>query len=169
MTRSELISLLSEKTSLDFKSVNSVFCELTRIAYSREPKELIIPGLGIFTTTHLKARRARHPQTGATIMVKARTGNKLKLFKHDSPFSGEEDPLETALCQQTARETGLSREEVILVYKKLRELLFKGSERQEIIVPGLGTVRKKVAKARIARNPSLKNWKRFQKKLSGNF
>ena len=74
MTRNELMKALAEESGTDVKSVNSVLQALAAVV-SREVKsgsDVRVPGLGKFSRTDRKARKARNPQTGETVNVPAK-------------------------------------------------------------------------------------------------
>jgi DNA-binding protein HU-beta len=83
MTKSQLVTTLSEKTGLAKKDVNSVFDELTAIAYKEVKKvgEFVVPGFGKMVKAKRKARMGVNPATGAKIKIAAKTVVKFRLAK----------------------------------------------------------------------------------------
>ncbi len=83
MTKSQMLAVLSEKTSLSKKDVNMVLDELTSMAYSEVKKggEFVVPGFGKLVKAHRKARNGRNPATGETIKIPAKTVVKFRLSK----------------------------------------------------------------------------------------
>lgn len=83
ITKSEMLNRLAEATSLKKKDVSAVLDaqnELVAKSLKKE-KKFKLPGLGIFAVRHRKARKARNPQTGAIINVKAKTVLKFRVAK----------------------------------------------------------------------------------------
>lgn len=83
MTKSQLLSTLAEKTGLAKKDVNSLFDELTTLAYKEVKKggEFVLPGFGKLVKAQRKARMGRNPATGAEIKIPAKTVVKFRLAK----------------------------------------------------------------------------------------
>jgi len=61
----------------------SVYEKLLAIAYegAKEPKGIMLPGLGKLIKVKRAARTGRNPQTGAAIKIPARTVAKFRLAK----------------------------------------------------------------------------------------
>jgi DNA-binding protein HU-beta len=83
ITKSEILSKLAEQTGLKKKEAEAVLTGLNElIAKSlKKEKKFKLPGLGIFAVKHRKARKARNPQTGEIITVKAKTVLKFRVGK----------------------------------------------------------------------------------------
>lgn len=81
MTKSQLISYLSEETELPKKKVVEVLEVLAETAYSEAKNGFTIPGLGKLVLVNRKARKGRNPATGAAIKIPAKRVLKFRLAK----------------------------------------------------------------------------------------
>ena len=83
MTKSQLLTALSEATELSKKDVGNFFDELTTLAYKEVKKngEFVLPGFGKLVKAHRKARMGRNPATGEEIKIAAKTVVKFRLAK----------------------------------------------------------------------------------------
>jgi DNA-binding protein HU-beta len=83
MTKSQLMTTLSEKTELSKKDVVLLMDELAGLAYSEVKKngEFVVPGFGKLVKAHRKARMGVNPATGEKIQIKAKTVVKFRLAK----------------------------------------------------------------------------------------
>ena len=83
MTKSQLVTLLSEKTGLAKKDVNGFFEELTTVADKEVKKagEFVLPGFGKMVKAKRKARTGVNPATGEKIKIAAKTVVKFRLAK----------------------------------------------------------------------------------------
>ncbi len=83
MTKSQIVTTLSEKTGLSKKDVNGFFEELTTLAYKETKKvgEFVLPGFGKMVKAKRKARMGVNPATGAKIKIAAKTVVKFRLAK----------------------------------------------------------------------------------------
>ncbi len=83
MTKSQIVTSLSEKTGLSKKDVNGFFEELTALAYKEVKKagEFVLPGFGKMVKAKRKARMGVNPATGAKIKIAAKTVVKFRLAK----------------------------------------------------------------------------------------
>jgi len=83
MTKSQLVTALSEKSGLAKKDVVVLFDELTAIAYKEVKKvgEFVVPGFGKMVKAKRKARMGVNPATGAKIKIAAKTVVKFRLAK----------------------------------------------------------------------------------------
>lgn len=83
MTKSQLVTALSEKSGLAKKDVVALFDELTAIAYKEVKKvgEFVVPGFGKMVKVRRKARMGVNPATGAKIKIAAKTVVKFRLAK----------------------------------------------------------------------------------------
>ena len=80
LTKSEKLNRIAEATSLKKKDVSNVleaYNELLAKTLKKE-KKIKVDGLGIFTVRH---RKARNPQTGEIVNVKAKTVLKFRVAK----------------------------------------------------------------------------------------
>lgn len=83
MTKSQLMSILSEKTGMSKKDVVSFMDELTSVAYKEVKKngEFTFPGIGKLVKQKRKARMGRNPATGESIKIPAKTVVKFRVAK----------------------------------------------------------------------------------------
>jgi DNA-binding protein HU-beta len=83
MTKSELVSVLADKTGMTKKDVGSFLDLVADIACKETKKkgEFTLPGLGKLVKAHRKARMGRNPITGQTIKIPAKTVLKFKIAK----------------------------------------------------------------------------------------
>ena len=72
MTKSQLITLLSEETHLPKKKVIEFLEVLAATAYSEAKHGFTVPGLGKLVLVNRKARKGRNPATGAAIKIPAK-------------------------------------------------------------------------------------------------
>jgi len=83
MTKSQVVSYLAEKASLQKKATAGLLESLVNLA-TRECKssgQFVIPGLGKAVKAHRKERMGRNPQTGEPIKIPAKTVVKFRLAK----------------------------------------------------------------------------------------
>jgi len=83
MTKSQLLTALSEKTELSKKDVDAVLTELADLAYKevKTQGEFVVPGFGKLVKVNRKARMGRNPATGEAIKIPAKTVTKFRLAK----------------------------------------------------------------------------------------
>lgn len=83
MTKSQIISALSEKTGMAKKEVASFMDTLTSLAYAEVKKngEFVVPGFGKMVKAKRKARVGINPATGEKIQIAAKTVVKFRLAK----------------------------------------------------------------------------------------
>lgn len=83
MTKSQIISALSEKTGLAKKEVASFMDTLASLAYAEVKKngEFVVPGFGKMVKAKRKARTGVNPATGEKIQIAAKTVVKFRLAK----------------------------------------------------------------------------------------
>ncbi|MBU2566047.1 HU family DNA-binding protein [Patescibacteria group bacterium] len=83
MTKSQMMSELSEKCGLAKKDVISLMDEMIALAYKEVKKngEFTIPGVGKLVKVKRKARQGRNPATGETIQIPAKTVVKFRVAK----------------------------------------------------------------------------------------
>lgn len=81
MTKSQLITHLSEETELPKKKVSEFLDALAETAYGQAKNGFTIPGLGKLVLVNRKARKGRNPATGATIKIPAKRVLKFRLAK----------------------------------------------------------------------------------------
>ncbi len=83
MTKSQLLTMLAEKTDLTKKEVTALLDELASLAYKEVKKngEFVVPGFGKLVKVRRKARIGRNPATGEQIKIPAKTVVKFRLAK----------------------------------------------------------------------------------------
>lgn len=83
MTKSQVLSALSESTGMGKKEVTSFLDELTNLAYSEVKKngEFTLPGFGKLVKKARAARMGRNPATGEQIKIAAKTVVKFRVAK----------------------------------------------------------------------------------------
>ncbi len=83
MTKSQLMTALSEKSGLAKKQVVSFMDMLSEMAYKevKTSGEFVLPGFGKLVKIQRKARTGRNPLTGAEIQIPAKTVVKFKVAK----------------------------------------------------------------------------------------
>jgi DNA-binding protein HU-beta len=83
MTKSQIVSALSEKTGMAKKEVVSFLETMTNLAYVEVKKngEFVLPGFGKMVKAKRKARVGVNPATGAKINIPAKTVVKFRLAK----------------------------------------------------------------------------------------
>jgi DNA-binding protein HU-beta len=75
MTKTEMLSALSEVTGLSKKDVKTLLDAMTEMAYTEVKKngEFSLSGLGKLVKVNRKAREGRNPATGEAIKIPAKT------------------------------------------------------------------------------------------------
>ena len=75
MTKSQIVTALSEKTGLAKKDVNGFFDNLAVLAYKevKSKGEFVLPGFGKMVKVKRKARMGVNPATGEKIKIAAKT------------------------------------------------------------------------------------------------
>ena len=83
LTKSQLVTALSEKLNTSKKEVNNFFDALAEIAYRETKKKdsFVMPGFGKLVKVKRKARKGRNPATGEEIQIKAKTVVKFRVAK----------------------------------------------------------------------------------------
>jgi DNA-binding protein HU-beta len=83
LTKSEMLNRLAEMTGLKKKEVQSVLEAQKELLIKilKKEKKYKLNDMGIFQIKHRKARKARNPQTGEIINVKAKTVLKFRVAK----------------------------------------------------------------------------------------
>jgi DNA-binding protein HU-beta len=83
MSKSQLLSYLSEKSGHAKKDVLAFLDLLVQTAYSEAKKngEFTLPGLGKLVKKNRAARKGRNPATGAEINIPAKTVVKFRVAK----------------------------------------------------------------------------------------
>ena len=82
-TKSEIMAALAEAGQVSKKQVVAIYDALLKIAYdgAKQPKGIVLPGLGKLIKAKSKARLGRNPATGETIKIPARTKVKFRVAK----------------------------------------------------------------------------------------
>lgn len=83
MTKSQLMTVLSETTSLSKKDVVTLMDGLASLAYKEVKKngEFVLPGFGKMVKAKRAARMGVNPATGEKIKIAAKTVVKFRLAK----------------------------------------------------------------------------------------
>ncbi len=83
MTKSQLVTLLAEKSGVTKKNANEMLEALANAAVTETKKngQFVIPGLGRLVKSNRKARIGRNPQTGEPIKIPAKTVVKFRVAK----------------------------------------------------------------------------------------
>lgn len=83
LTKSQMLTALSEKSGVSKKDVTTMVDALAELAYSevKNNGEFVLPGFGKLVKAHRKARQGRNPATGETIQIPAKTVVKFRLSK----------------------------------------------------------------------------------------
>lgn len=83
LTKSQLLTVLAEKTEMSKKDVANFLEVMVELAYVevKSNGEFIIPGIGKMVKMNRKARQGRNPATGETIQIPAKTVVKFRLAK----------------------------------------------------------------------------------------
>jgi DNA-binding protein HU-beta len=83
MTKSQLVTALSEKLEMSKKDVNDFLDTLADTAYKEAKKKdsFTLPGFGKLVKQKRKARMGRNPATGEEIKIAAKTVVKFRLAK----------------------------------------------------------------------------------------
>ena len=82
-TKSEIMAALAEAGDITKKQAGIVYEKLLTIAYAgaKDPKGIMLPGLGKLIKVKRPARMGRNPATGAQIKIPAKTVAKFRLAK----------------------------------------------------------------------------------------
>lgn len=83
MTKSQLMTTLSEKSGMSKKEVTDFMDMMAELALSEVKKsgEFVIPGIGKLVKVDRKARMGRNPATGEEIQIPAKTVVKFRVAK----------------------------------------------------------------------------------------
>jgi DNA-binding protein HU-beta len=83
MTKSQLMTVLSEKSGMAKKDVAAFMDMLAELAYSEVKKggEFVLPGFGKMVKARRSARMGVNPATGEKIKIAAKTVVKFRLAK----------------------------------------------------------------------------------------
>jgi DNA-binding protein HU-beta len=81
MSKAQIAAHLADKFELTKKTGAAVIEEIAKLAYKEARKGFTFPGLGKLVVVKRKARKGRNPQTGAEIMIPAKTVLKFRIAK----------------------------------------------------------------------------------------
>lgn len=83
MTKSQMLTVLTEKSGLKKKDVVNVLSTYNELIAKtlKKDKKFKVDGLGIFQVKHRAARMGRNPATGEEIKIKAKTVLKFRVAK----------------------------------------------------------------------------------------
>jgi DNA-binding protein HU-beta len=83
LTKSQLITIISERMGMTKKDVNTFLEILSDIACKETKKKdsFTLPGIGKLVKVNRKARKGRNPATGEEIQIKAKTVVKFRVAK----------------------------------------------------------------------------------------
>jgi DNA-binding protein HU-beta len=83
LTKSQVVRVLAEKTSLSNKDTAAFLEHLVDLAVKEAKKNglFVLPGLGRLKMVHRKARMGRNPQTGEALKIAAKKTAKFYLAK----------------------------------------------------------------------------------------
>lgn len=82
-TKSEIMAALAEAAGISKKQAVAAYDALVKIAYegAKQPKGIMLPGLGKMIKAKRKARMGRNPKTGEPMKIAAKTTAKFRLCK----------------------------------------------------------------------------------------
>ena len=82
-TKSEIMAALAEAGEISKKQAGALYDVLLSIAYAgaKDPKGIMLPGLGKLIKVKRPARKGRNPATGEAIKIPAKTVVKFRLAK----------------------------------------------------------------------------------------
>ena len=82
-TKTEIMAAIAEAAGITKKQAVAAYEALLAIAYAgaKQPKGIMLPGLGKMLKAKSKARTGRNPATGETIKIPARTKAKFRPCK----------------------------------------------------------------------------------------
>ena len=82
-TKSEIMAALAEAAGISKKQAATAYEALVAIAYAgaKQPKGIMLPGLGKMIKAKRKARMGRNPKTGEPMKIAAKTTAKFRLCK----------------------------------------------------------------------------------------
>lgn len=81
MTKSQLVTKLSEGTAIPKKQVNELLDQLAALSYKEAKNGFTIPGIGKLVVVNRKARTGRNPATGEAIKIPAKRALKFRVAK----------------------------------------------------------------------------------------
>jgi DNA-binding protein HU-beta len=81
MSKSKIITHISEDTGVSKKTAAEMLESLANLAHREAKKGFTVPGLGKLVLVNRKARMGRNPATGATIKIPAKKVVKFRIAK----------------------------------------------------------------------------------------
>ena len=81
LSKSEIASLVAEKSGLSKKQAVEILEHIAALAYKHAKDTFTLPGLGKLVLVNRKARVGRNPATGETIQIKAKRVVKFRVAK----------------------------------------------------------------------------------------
>jgi len=81
MTKSQILSVLAEKSDLTRKQIACVVGSMVEMAYKQAKLGFTIPGLGKLVLVQRKARMGRNPATGEAIKIPAKKVLRFRVAK----------------------------------------------------------------------------------------
>lgn len=81
LSKSQVQSILADKTGLPKKQVATFFDELANLAYAEAKNTFVIPGIGKLVLVQRAARKGRNPATGEEIDIPAKKVVKFRIAK----------------------------------------------------------------------------------------
>jgi len=81
MTKTQVLSHLSEKVGVTKKQAGVFLEELVQLAYKEAKNQFTFPGVGKLLVVSRKARMGRNPATGASIKIPAKKVVKFRIAK----------------------------------------------------------------------------------------
>jgi DNA-binding protein HU-beta len=81
MSKSQVITHISENSEVSKKTAAQMLEALTNLAYREAKKGFTLPGLGKLVLVQRKARTGRNPMTGAAIKIPAKKVVKFRIAK----------------------------------------------------------------------------------------
>lgn len=81
MTKSQLIAELAAQASMSKAAIGRILDGLAAVAYREARNGFVIPGICKLGVAHRRARRARNPKTGQTLLIRAHDAVTVKAVK----------------------------------------------------------------------------------------
>lgn len=81
LTKSQIITILSEKVGTTKKQAGQFLEELVTLAYKEAKKSFVLPGLGKLKVVARKKRTGRNPRTGEKMVIPAKKVLKFSIAK----------------------------------------------------------------------------------------
>ena len=85
MTKKELVQVIAENVGINHSEVNQVLKQISNIIIEECKKggDVTLPEIGKFSSKHRPSRQVRNPQSGETMMSKAKN---VPIFRAASKF-----------------------------------------------------------------------------------